>query len=138
MAADVALRLEFLDRVLESIRTFDAASQRTTAVHERFVLALGSADAAEEGLVLKHLTPSKTLVVAYEPLRIEERTARLLAFSADLRHPLQHVQDTLRPCPRADVSSLPSHDLDYKILSAGSAVGSGEADPGGRLRSIRG
>src|SRR5204863_5150873 len=36
------------------------------------------------------------------------------------------------------VSSLPSHDLDYKILSAGSAVGSGEADPGGRLRSIHG
>jgi transcription-repair coupling factor (superfamily II helicase) len=37
-----------------------------------------------------------------------------------------------------DLASLPTHDLDFKILSAGSAVGSGETDPMGRLRSIRG
>jgi transcription-repair coupling factor (superfamily II helicase) len=138
MAAEQALRLEFLDDVLESIRSFDPASQRTTAVHERFVLALGNKDAAEEGSVLRHLTPKSTLVIAYEPLRIEERTARLHAFAADSRHAVQELQDTLRPCARVDVSSLPSHDLDYKVLSAGSAVGSGEADPAGRLRSIRG
>jgi transcription-repair coupling factor (superfamily II helicase) len=138
MAADQALRLEFLDNTLESIRSFDAASQRTTVVHDRFVLALGNRDAVDEGSVLRHLTPSHTLVVAYEPLRLEERTARLTAFAADIGPRLQEVQDTLRPCARVDVSSLPSHDLDYKILSAGSAAGSGEADPAGRLRSIRG
>ena len=148
MAADAAVRLEFFDRQLESIRTFDPGSQRTTAVHERYVLSLGatgaaaaaSANAGElaEGSVLRHLTPSQTLVLAYEPLRIDERQARLLAFDSERRHAIQEIQDTLRPCARVDVSSLPSHDLDYKILSAGSAVGSGEADPAGRLRSIRG
>ncbi len=65
MAAEQALRLEFLDDVLESIRTFDPASQRTIAVQERFVLALGAKDAAEEGSVLRHRTPSRTLVIAY-------------------------------------------------------------------------
>jgi transcription-repair coupling factor (superfamily II helicase) len=138
MAAEAAVRLEFFDRTLESIRTFDPGSQRTTAVHERFVLALGSQGEAEFGPVLKHLNPSRTLVVAYEPLRIEERQARILAFAAELRHPIGELQDTLRPCARLDLSALPSHDVDYKILSAGSAAGSGEADPAGRLRAIRG
>ncbi|MEO6594665.1 MAG: DEAD/DEAH box helicase, partial [Planctomycetota bacterium] len=138
MAADAAVRLEFLDRVLESIRTFDPSSQRTTAVHETFVLALGNAEASEDGPVLKHLAPARMCVVAYEPLRIEERTARLLAFAGTLARSVQNLQDTLQPCPRIDMSSLPSHDLDYKILSAGSAVGAGEVDPGGRLRSVRG
>jgi transcription-repair coupling factor (superfamily II helicase) len=138
MAAEQALRLEFLDEQLESIRTFDPASQRTVAVHDRYVLALGSKDAAEEGSVLRHLTPSRTLVIAYEPLRIDERTARVTAFAPDLARAVHDLQDTLRPCARVDVSSLPSHDLDYKVLSAGSASGSGEADPAGRLRSIRG
>ena len=151
MAADAAVRLEFFDRQLESIRTFDPGSQRTTAVHERYVLSLGAtgsgasgsaANAASgelaEGSVLRHLTPSQTLVLAYEPLRIDERQARLLAFDSERRHAIQEIQDTLRPCARVDVSSLPSHDLDFKVLSAGSAVGSGEADPAGRLRSIRG
>jgi transcription-repair coupling factor (superfamily II helicase) len=138
MAADAAVRLEFLDDVLESIRTFDASSQRTTAVHETYALALGSADVDEQGPVLKHLAPARLLMVAFEPLRIDERKARLLTFDSALAARVDELQDTLRGCPRVDVSSLPSHDLDYKILSAGSAVGSGEADPGGRLRSVRG
>jgi transcription-repair coupling factor (superfamily II helicase) len=138
MAAEQAVRLEFFDRTLESIRTFDPGSQRALAVHERYALALGGRDADEEGAVLRHVTPSRTLVLAYEPLRIEERVARIAAFAPDLRKAVQELQDALRPCARVDASSLPSHDLDYKVLSAGSAVGSGEADPAGRLRSIRG
>ncbi len=138
MAADAAVRLEFLDDVLESVRTFDPATQRTTAVHEQYSLSLGRADDGEDGAVLRHLVPSHLLVVAYEPLRIEERQARLVAFASGLSQRIQELQDTLRPCARIDASSLPSHDLDYKVLSAGSAVGSGEADPGGRLRSVRG
>ncbi|MBM4062142.1 MAG: DEAD/DEAH box helicase [Planctomycetes bacterium] len=138
MAAAAAVRLEFLDDVLESIRTFDAASQRTTAVHAQYALSLGSGPAAEEGPVLKHLVPSHVLLVAYEPLRLEEQQARLLAFAGELRGPLGELEDTLRPCARIDVSSLPSHDQDYRVLSAGSAAGSGEADPAGRLRSVRG
>ncbi len=138
MAAEGALRLEFFDDLLESIRSFDPGSQRTTAVHERFTLALGRADTDELGSVLRHLVPSQLLLVVYEPLRVEERQARLLQFHSDLRAALGELDDTLRPCARLDVSSLPSHDQDYKILSAGSAVGSGETDPAGRLRAVRG
>jgi transcription-repair coupling factor (superfamily II helicase) len=138
MAADAAVRLEFFDDLLESIRTFDPSSQRTTAVHEHYVLSLGSTEVTETGPVIRHIAPAHLLVVAYEPLRIEERQARLISFASDLRTQINELQDTLRPCPRVDMSSLPSHDLDYRILSAGSAVGSGEMDPAGRLRSVRG
>jgi transcription-repair coupling factor (superfamily II helicase) len=138
MASEQALRLEFFDDTLESIRSFDAASQRTTEVHERFTLALAEGGDEDDGPVLKHLTPSKTWVCHYEPLRIEERAARLAAFDGDVAPRLQLVQDTLRTCAGVDLSCLPSHEYDYKVLSAGSAVGSGETDPGGRLRSIRG
>lgn len=138
MAADSALRLEFFDDTLESIRSFDAATQRTTEVHESFVLGLAEEDDAELGPVIKHLTPSKTLLVTFEPLRIEERTSRLASFDSTFSPRMQTLQDTLRPCPGVELSSLPSHEFDYKVLSAGSAVGSGEADPAGRLRSVRG
>ncbi|MCB9876691.1 MAG: transcription-repair coupling factor [Planctomycetes bacterium] len=138
MAAESALRLEFFDEVLESIRSFDPATQRTTAVHETFSLALADDNDTEEGPVLKHLTPSQTLVVPFEPLRIEERTSRLKNFDADFPKRWSALQDTLQPCATVEVSSLPSHDQDYKVLSAGSASGSGEADPAGRLRSVRG
>ena len=83
MGGEHALRLEFFDHTLESIRSFDAASQRTTEVHERYALALAEEDEGEVGPVLKHLTPSRTWVVHYEPLRIEERTARLATFDGD-------------------------------------------------------
>jgi transcription-repair coupling factor (superfamily II helicase) len=138
MAEDQALRLEFFDDTLESVRSFDPATQRTTAVHERFGLALGAAGDDELGPVLKHLTPSRTLLVTYEPLRVEERTARLSSFDGQFAPRLSALQDTLRPCAQVEVSSLPSHEYDFKVLSAGSAVGSGEADPAGRLRSVRG
>ncbi|HEB54021.1 MAG TPA: DEAD/DEAH box helicase, partial [bacterium] len=138
MGADSALRLEFFDDTLESIRSFDAGSQRTTAVHERITLALAQGDDDEQGPVLKHLTPSRTLVVIYEPLRLEERCTRAGAFDSQFAPRRQRLQDTLRVCPQVELSSLPSHEYDYKVLSAGSAAGSGESDPAGRLRSVRG
>ncbi|MFT7537616.1 MAG: transcription-repair coupling factor (superfamily II helicase), partial [Hyphomicrobiaceae bacterium] len=97
MAADSALRLEFFDDTLESIRSFDAATQRTTEVHESFVLGLAEEDDAELGPVIKHLTPSKTLLVTFEPLRIEERTSRLASFDSTFSPRMQTLQDTLRP-----------------------------------------
>jgi len=138
MAADSALRLEFFDTTLESIRSFDAATQRTTEVHESFALGLSEEGDAELGTVVKHLTPSQTLVINFEPLRIEERTSRLTSFDTTFGPRLQRLQETLHPCPQVGLSSLPSHEYDYKVLSAGSAAGSGEADPAGRLRSVRG
>ena len=138
MAADGALRLEFFDDTLESIRSFDPATQRTTEVHESYALGLAEEGDAELGTVVKHLTPSKTLVVTFEQLRIDERSARLTSFDSTFGPRKQRLQDTLHPCPQVELSSLPSHEYDYKVLSAGSAAGSGESDPAGRLRSVRG
>jgi transcription-repair coupling factor (superfamily II helicase) len=104
MAADQALRLEFFDDTLESIRSFDAATQRTTVVHERFALALAESDATEVGPVLKHLTPSQTLVVTFEPLRVEERTARLLTFDADVQKRESLATVTVNSQPEVKVS----------------------------------
>ncbi|MGE3174820.1 MAG: transcription-repair coupling factor [Planctomycetota bacterium] len=139
LGAEAAVRLEFFDGTLESIRTFDPASQRTTAVHEQLDLAFGAGhDEDDAAMVLSHLSIRDLLVVFYEPLRIEQRTTLLGSFGGDFARSLHDLHDTLRHTAQLQVSALPSHDLDLKILSAGSATGSGEADPVGRLRAVRG
>jgi transcription-repair coupling factor (superfamily II helicase) len=139
LASDAAVRLEFFDRVLESIRTFDPATQRTIAVLEKIEIALGSrADAGDDVSVLTHLAVQGLLPVFYEPLRIEQRCVLLANFNPESSRNWQQVLATLHNCPQLTLASLPSHDLDLKILSAGSATGAGEADPIGRLRSVRG
>ena len=130
-----ALRLEFFDDVLESIRRFDPASQRSLEVLGEAELAMGQASDLS-GHVFEYLGSKDLLVVQHEPLRIEERRQTIHDEDAVAR--LHTITDTVNGLTSLDVSSLPSHDLDFKILSAGSAVGSGETDPVGRLRSIRG
>ena len=139
LGADAALRFEFFDRTLESIRSFDPTSQRTVEVKERVELLFGASDALEDdATVLSHVELRDLLVVFYEPLRIEQRTSMLASFDSGFPRGLAALDEELRNCAQLRLSALPSHDLDLKILSAGSAVGSGEADPIGRLRSVRG
>ncbi len=139
LGADAAVRLEFFDRTLESIRTFDPTSQRTVEVKDRVELMFGGGDALEDdATVLSHLDLQNLLVVHYEPLRIEQRTSLLASFDSGFPRGLMALDESLQTCAQLRLSALPSHDLDLKILSAGSAVGSGEADPIGRLRSVRG
>ncbi len=139
LGADAALRLEFFDQTLESIRTFDPASQRTIEALSRHELQLGAdAQLEDDATVLSHLDASALLVVHYEPLRIEQRMAFLTNFDSGFGRGLQALDEALRGCAQLRLSALPSHDLDFKVLSAGSAVGSGEQDPLGRLRSVRG
>ncbi len=139
MAADAALRLEFFDDQLESIRTFDPGSQRTVAVLERIDVSLGADKEHEDrASVVSHLEKGPLTVLFHEPLRIEERTALLASFDSHLPRRRNALQEVLDRRPQLHVSALPSHDLDFRVLSAGSAVGSGEADPLGRLRSVRG
>jgi transcription-repair coupling factor (superfamily II helicase) len=132
-----ALRLELFDDALESIRRFDPASQRSLAVLESAELLLGTGIELD-GHVLEHLGRRDLLAVRHEPLRLDEARQSVLMQREDAAVRLQLVTDTIAGLTALDVSSLPSHDLDFKVLSAGSAVGSGEADPVGRLRSIRG
>jgi transcription-repair coupling factor (superfamily II helicase) len=143
LAAVEAYRLEFFDDELESIRTFDPASQRSLATRDQVALQLGGRP-AEGGSggpaqVLPHVLRPDLVVGWFEPLRIDERRQALSTLGgAAARAGLVQLQETLGPLTWIELSSLPSHDIDFKILSAGSAVGAGEADPLGRLRAIRG
>jgi transcription-repair coupling factor (superfamily II helicase) len=131
-----ALRLLFFDEELESLRSFDPGTQLSLAELHEAEVALGAP--GQEGHVLEHLGRPDLLIVQHEPLRIEDRRQSLMRQRIDARLRLQGFTDTTAGLVRLDVSSLPSHDLDFKILSAGSAAGSGEADPVGRLHAIRG
>ncbi len=132
-----ALRIEWLGGTIESIRTFDPASQLSLQTLDAVELHLG-APVSEQGFVdpVVHVLRRELCLVRHEPLRIataEDSLARGSLSAAWLRW-----QETTVAAARLDAGSLPSHDIDFKILSAGSAVGSGEADPVGRLRAIRG
>src|SRR5690606_3213909 len=139
LAASEAVRLEFFDDELESIRTFDPATQRSLGARDSVQLRLGSTQGSRTGHVLPHVFTSELVVCWYEPLRIDDRRQRLVATGgSEARTRLVQLQETLAPLSWIEVSSLPRQDLDFRILSAGSAVGAGEADPLGRLRTIRG
>lgn len=141
LAAPEAVRLEFFDDELESIRTFDPETQRSLKVIDTCSLALGGAvddPTAGQCRTIEHTLRSDLCVVWHEPLRLDETKRRLAQFDKSQQAALAGLQETLDPLGWVDVGALPSHDLDYKILSAGSAVGSGETDPVGRLAAIRG
>ncbi|MEM7201228.1 MAG: DEAD/DEAH box helicase [Planctomycetota bacterium] len=139
LGSPVAVRLEFFDDEIESIRRFDPATQRSLAVTEEIVLSLGSSgDTPEDSDVIEHFGRPDLVVVQVEPLRLDERRQQLALHHTQGTARLQTLGDTFARLTRLDVSSLPSQDVDFKVLSAGSAVGSGEVDPIGRLRSIRG
>ncbi len=134
--ADAAYRLEFFDGKLESLRSMDPASQSSLQVLQELSLTLGSED--EQNEVVEHLLAKNLLILQYEPLRLEERQLQLMSPGDPMSKALQRLREATEPLASLDLSALPSNDLDYKILSAGSAAGSGESDPMGRLRSIRG
>ncbi len=136
LGASDALRLEFFDGQLESIRTFDPLTQSSREILGSTTVSLGSQ--GKEGDVLDHLLAKDLLVVQHEPLRLEERCVQICSPNDAQSQALARFREAALGLVNLDLSSLPSHDLDYKILSAGSAVGQGELDPAGRLRSIRG
>ncbi len=136
LGAKQALRLEFFDRELESIRTFDPLTQSSKEILTTATLALQAPEHASD--VLEHVLAKDLLLVQHEPLRLEERQVQLLSPGDPMSKSLARFRETAAALMTLDLQALPSHDLDYKILSAGSAVGQGELDPVGRLRSIRG
>ncbi|MEO0478239.1 MAG: transcription-repair coupling factor [Planctomycetota bacterium] len=144
MLSAEAFRVEFFDDECESIRTFEPSSQRSLDRRDEVVLLLGSdtrseSPSAGRSQVISYLFRRDLVVVYFEPLRIDERRQRLVKTGgSEFRDRLVAFQETLHPATSLEVSALPSQDLDYKILSAGSAVGSGEHDPFGRLQAIRG
>jgi transcription-repair coupling factor (superfamily II helicase) len=134
LAAEAALRLEFFGGSLESIRTFDAATQGSLGELDRVELSLPPATEATAVPAYRHVVKKGLVALRHEPLRLKEREQKLAGHAGK---ELMALQLTLAGLPLVEQSSLPSHDLDYRVLSAGSAAGSGEADPLGRLNALR-
>jgi transcription-repair coupling factor (superfamily II helicase) len=138
LGAAAALRLEFADELLESMREFDPGTQLSLGARGEADVVLGGRQPRDKELpAYAHGLVAGALWIRHEPLRIDERQ-RLLAHVPEFVAGLQGLFDSIANYTRLDVAALPSHDLDVKILSAGSSAGSGEADPQGRLRAVRG
>ncbi|MFO1052988.1 MAG: transcription-repair coupling factor [Planctomycetota bacterium] len=141
LAGTDAIRIEFFDDEIESLRTFDPDSQRSLAVFDSVTLRIGKTtdEAAARRHLLQWIVRSDLLVGWFEPLRIAERKQVLTTTGGtELRNALAALLESLAPLPWVELGSLPSRDIDFRILSAGGSAASGEADPLGRLRSIRG
>ncbi|MGE3878084.1 MAG: DEAD/DEAH box helicase [Planctomycetota bacterium] len=142
LAADQAVRLEFFDEELESIRTLDPDSQRSLVQLERVALPIGSSGRptpARPRHVLQHVMRSDLIVAWFEPLRIDERRQTLATLGGpDTRNALVALAETLRATSSLELGALPSRDLDFRILSTGGGAAAGEVDPLGRLRHLRG
>jgi transcription-repair coupling factor (superfamily II helicase) len=139
LGAAQGLRIEIVDDVVDSLRTFDPSTQLSQQIVERtdVVLGITTADAGVTDPIT-HVARPDLLVVVHEPLKLDDRIAVMQSFGGEAAATWLRFLETTATASRLDVSSLPSQDLDLKILSAGSAVGSGEADPVGRLRTMRG
>ena len=142
IAASDAVRLEFFDDELESIRTFDPDSQRSLLVLDAVELRVGASGADAPGRqtnVLQYLVRKDLNVFWFEPLRIGERKQTLTTLGGTAtRNAMIALQESLARLTWIELGSLPSRDVDFRILSAGGGAASGETDPLGRLRSIRG
>ncbi len=135
-AAEHALRLEFCGDVLESLRPLDPATQLSApSLPAAEVVLGGGAGAAADDDAWLHFHRNDLLLVRYEPLRIADRHVGRDPLLAAAEQRLVLATTAL---PQLELSALPSHDVDFRILSAGSSVGSGEADPKGRIQAIRG
>lgn len=66
-----AFRLELWDDQIESIRTFDLATQRSIARHQRISMSLVGLDSPETASLCEHLPP-QAVVLAVEPTRTRE------------------------------------------------------------------
>ena len=142
LAGSDAVRIEFLDDEIDSIRTFDPDSQRSLQVLDHVALRIGgpvSDGGASRASVLAYVVRKDLLVFWYEPLRIDERRQSLASLGGTtLRTAIVALQETLGPFGWVELSSLPSRDIDFRIQSAGGGAASGETDPLGRLRALRG
>jgi transcription-repair coupling factor (superfamily II helicase) len=114
------LRVELLDGRIESLRTFEPASQRSRDVLRKMRLSLArDAGGIEDGSGPAPLTllPTSTCYVEIERLRIEDRAHGLGLLSGSHQRALAHWKATLESRARLSLQSLPSRAVDFEIHS---------------------
>ena len=126
-AADEPLRIELFDEEIESLRSFDPESQRSTQTHKQVTVCIASdVGGVEDGKGIQPiqlLAPTTTLV-SIEPLRIEDQAEGLRIQSSAHARALIELRRTFDHWRRIDLQSLPgkTHDFDTRSVQ-GFALG---------------
>jgi transcription-repair coupling factor (superfamily II helicase) len=137
LSAERPVRLEFLDEELESIRFFDPDTQRSTGTCEVVELPL-SAPTDGTALVdpIEHFWHKDLLVLRLEKARLDEQTERLEPKVTKEPGPLARAAARVEDLAVLSTSSLPSGDIDLRILAAGSGAAQAALDPMARVRAL--
>jgi len=122
-AAELPLRVEFLDDEIESLRSFDPLDQRSVENLPEVRVCLAADTGGVEdgnGVLLPALLARTSVWVRVEPLRIEEREASLRIQSASHARALLQLAAQREGCRTLDLQSLPARvfDLDTRSVQA--------------------
>jgi transcription-repair coupling factor (superfamily II helicase) len=144
-AAEAPLRIELFDSEVESLRSFDAETQRSVEKLERAAILLAADPGGIEdgqGVPPVSLLPKDTLFVELEPLRIEDQREGLRVRSTSHARALDEYYRELSRHPLLQLQSLPTSDLDLDgksvqqlavgLPNAGAAL----AELGGQFRHV--
>ncbi|HED66119.1 MAG TPA: transcription-repair coupling factor [Planctomycetes bacterium] len=126
-AADEPLRIELFDEEIESLRTFDPETQRSTEDLTQVSLCIASDTGGVEdgrGLQIVSLLSPTTTHIEVEPLRIEDQAEGLRIRSSAHAKALLHLRESVADWRHLALQSLPGKTLDFDTRSVQSlAVG---------------
>ncbi len=109
-----AIRVEFFDQEIESIRTLDPSDQRSKESMEKVEIILPHSKGASETPQSPQCFPldllDKALVVVVEPIRFEEHLARFTLLAGTLAAPVEAFQRGLQRLGAISLSALPGPD----------------------------
>ncbi len=137
-ASELPLRIEVFDDAIESLRTFDPLDQRSVHTADTIQVCIASdAGGIEDGegvLATSFLAPT-AVVVAVEPLRIDDRAEGLRIRSPSHQRALMQLGTATGERRRLELQSLPSGKLDIDTRSV-QALSVGIKDSPSALRDV--
>ena len=139
-AASEPLRIELFDDVVESLRTFDPESQRSTGSHSQLTLCIASDVGGVEdgkGVQAAHMLSSTTTLVDVEPLRIEDQAEGLRIQSSAHARGLLELRRITGSWRRLRLQSLPGKSLDFDTRSVQALALGMRSAPGALLDEAR-
>ena len=119
------LRIELFDEEVESLRSFDPESQRSTQTHAELDLCIMDASSRdEEGVLPFKLATKETCLIDLEPLRLDDHAQTLGIQRPEHRKALMQLEEWSKKHPRLSLQSLPGDDHTIQTFSVqGLAVG---------------
>ncbi len=115
-AAEEPMRVELFDQEVESLRSFDPETQRSTETHDRVALCLASdAGGVEDGHGVQpaSMMAGNTIYVEVEPLRLEDQRGGLAVRSSSHSRSLDEFLGRLAKHTLVQLQSLPTGEFDF-------------------------